>query len=78
MGADELFSCDGASNSASWLNVWLAVLPAAVLWGGGTAAGEIPPYWISFLAAKAGKENEELLELESESTSKMTVGGYTS
>lgn len=52
MGADELFSCEGASKSASWLNVWLAVLPAAVLWGGGTAAGEIPPYWISFMAAK--------------------------
>ena len=72
MGANELFECEGATRSASWLNVWLASLPAAVLWGGGTAAGEIPPYWISYMAAKAGKENEELAELEHESTSKMT------
>jgi hypothetical protein len=41
MGADELFSCEGARGSASWVRVWLAVLPAAVLWGGGTAAGEV-------------------------------------
>lgn len=73
MGAEELFSCEGAGRSASWLNVWLAVLPAAVLWGGGTAVGEIPPYWISFMAAKAGRENEELLELERESTAGMTA-----
>ena len=53
--------------------MWLAVLPACVLWGGGTAAGEIPPYWISFLAAKAGEENDELLELETEDRSAMNA-----
>ena len=30
------------------------VLPAAMLWGAGTAVGEIPPYAFSYHAAKAG------------------------
>jgi len=43
MGASELFACAPAGQSSpdSWLNVWLAVLPASVLWGGGTAAGGV-------------------------------------
>ena len=57
----------------SWLDVWIASLPAAIVWGAGTAAGEIPPYWISYLAAVAGKENEELLELEAEETKAMNA-----
>lgn len=76
MGGDDLFACGSQSDApapATWLNVWLACLPAAVLWGGGTAAGEIPPYYISLLAARAGKENEELLELEEEETETMTT-----
>lgn len=35
------------------------VLPAAMLWGAGTAVGEIPPYAFSYHAAKAGIRNEE-------------------
>ena len=31
-----------------------------MLWGAGTALGEIPPYAFSYQAAKAGRENEEL------------------
>ena len=73
MKGEDLFKCDGATVDATWMNVWLAVLPACVLWGGGTAAGEIPPYWISFLAAKAGEENDELLELETEDRSAMNA-----
>ena len=73
MKGEDLFKCDGATVEATWMNVWLAVLPACVLWGGGTAAGEIPPYWISFLAAKAGEENDELLELETEDRSAMNA-----
>ena len=30
-----------------------------MLWGGGTAIGEIPPYAFSYHAAKAGHRNEE-------------------
>ena len=34
MKGDDLFKCDGATVEATWMNVWLAVLPACVLWGG--------------------------------------------
>lgn len=33
---------------------------SAMLWGAGTALGEVPPYAFSYHAAKAGKQNEEL------------------
>lgn len=31
-----------------------------MLWGAGTALGEVPPYAFSYHAAKAGKQNEDL------------------
>lgn len=37
----------------------LQVMPPALLWGAGTAIGEIPPYAFSYHAAKAGIRNEE-------------------
>ena len=39
---------------------WRQIIPTAMLWGTGTAMGEIPPYAFSYHAAKAGKHNEEL------------------
>lgn len=36
------------------------VSPSAMLWGAGTALGEIPPYAFSYQAAKAGRKNQEL------------------
>lgn len=38
----------------------LQVLPTAVLWGVGTALGEVPPYALSYHAAKAGKRSAEV------------------
>jgi hypothetical protein len=41
--------------------------PAAILWGAGTAAGEIPPYWVARTAARAGRvvaEFEEMREAD--------------
>ena len=38
----------------------MQVLPSAILWGAGTAIGEIPPYAVSFHATKAGQKNEEI------------------
>ena len=38
----------------------MQVSVAAVLWGAGTALGEIPPYAFSYHAAKAGIRNEEI------------------
>ena len=37
----------------------MQVMPPALLWGAGTAIGEIPPYAFSYHAAKAGIRNEE-------------------
>jgi hypothetical protein len=36
--------------------VWLQLLPAGILWGAGTAMGEIPPYFVSYSAAKLGSK----------------------
>ncbi|KAL3138829.1 hypothetical protein ABBQ32_005664 [Trebouxia sp. C0010 RCD-2024] len=36
------------------------VSSSAMLWGAGTALGEVPPYAFSYHAAKAGKQNEDL------------------
>ena len=36
------------------------VLGTAVLWGAGTALGEVPPYALSYHAAKAGKRSAEV------------------
>ena len=41
----------------------MQVLPAAVLWGAGTAVGEIPPYAFSYHATKAGRRSEELASI---------------
>jgi hypothetical protein len=35
----------------------LQVLLSAMLWGCGTAIGEVPPYFLSFKAASAGRRN---------------------
>ena len=39
------------------------MLPAAILWGAGTAIGEIPPYAFSYHATRAGQRNEELASI---------------
>lgn len=36
------------------------VIYTAVLWGMGTALGEVPPYALSYHAAKAGKRSAEV------------------
>ena len=38
----------------------MQVLGTAVLWGAGTALGEVPPYALSYHAAKAGKRSAEV------------------
>lgn len=56
-----------------YLSMLLCVLPAAITWGAGTAAGEIPPYAMSYASAAAGERNaqyaEELQETEEGATS---------
>jgi hypothetical protein len=48
-----------AAVAVSFLAILLKVLPTAILWGAGTAIGEIPPYLLSYQAAKAGEKNSE-------------------
>ena len=50
---------DGVPWAPSETGMCAQVLPAALLWGTGTAIGEIPPYAFSYHAAKAGIRNEE-------------------
>jgi hypothetical protein len=49
----------GGNGDVPFLAVLLKVLPTAVLWGAGTAVGEVPPYLLSYKAAKAGERNSE-------------------
>ncbi|CAN0005213.1 unnamed protein product [Pylaiella littoralis] len=57
----------GQPSSVSFLGTFMKVYPACLLWGIGTAIGEIPPYALSRAAAEAGEEadaDEELWDLE--------------
>jgi len=45
-----------------WAIVAKALLPT-LLWGAGTAMGEVPPYALSYALAKAGKANREFDEI---------------
>lgn len=44
----------------SFYDIFTKVLGSAILWGIGTALGEIPPYAISYHAAKVGIRNSEV------------------
>jgi len=50
------------ANMAYWDLYW-AVLYPVIVWGVGTALGELPPYLVSYSAAKAGAKDEEYEEL---------------
>lgn len=51
---NDAFTCgDAPYVHVTFSSVLLKVLPAAILWGTGTALGEIPPYAVAFHAAAA-------------------------
>ncbi|ESL12189.1 hypothetical protein TRSC58_00048 [Trypanosoma rangeli SC58] len=63
---DRTFMCVTPHSGASvpsTLSRLLKVVPACVLWGAGTAIGEIPPYALSYAAARQGKRHAELDEV---------------
>eukprot|EP00887_Chlorella_sp_A99_P001874 scaffold19.g1874.t1 len=70
----------GAAASAA-VGFWLLfrkVMGSAMLWGAGTALGEVPPYAISYHAAKAGIKNaevEEMLGVEAANGGGRSAGG---
>jgi vacuole membrane protein 1 len=72
---NQLFSCSSASNSdlSYWSMVVKSLYPA-VIWGLGTALGELPPYATSYAARKAGLEDESYKEFLNEKSSFQFVG----
>lgn len=44
----------------TYLQLVMKVMVAALIWGVGTAIGEIPPYHFAYLAASKGEVDEEL------------------
>ncbi|KPA85474.1 hypothetical protein ABB37_01766 [Leptomonas pyrrhocoris] len=66
---DRLFVClapqsqpEAAALQVSLLQYLLKVVPACVLWGAGTAIGEVPPYALSYAAALQGRHRDDLQE----------------
>merc|ERR1719454_2677501 len=62
-------STDGST--VTLLNLWLLVTTQFMLWGFGTAIGELPPYLISKAARLAGSKDTEF-EAEIEEARKST------
>lgn len=59
------FHCgDAPPRDVTFGDIFSTVVLTAMLWGAGTAVGEVPPYWLSFSAAKAGARNEALEEVQ--------------
>lgn len=53
----------GGGGYGFW-SVLMKVLPVSMLWGAGTAMGEIPPYFMSWAAAQTGQGSEALDEIQ--------------
>jgi hypothetical protein len=47
----------------------------SMLWGIGSAIGEIPPYYMTYSAASSGLENESVREVQRAESSKIEVRG---
>jgi outer membrane biosynthesis protein TonB len=61
------FACPaggGGGGEVAYLDVLLKVLPVFALWGMGTAIGEVPPYFVSYMARKAGTSNADMAEID--------------
>ena len=59
------FKCHAGSvdsDDVVFLTIYWYCLPAAFLWGAGTAMGEIPPYWTAYAAKISGEVDEDAAE----------------
>ena len=54
----------GNAGRATFLMLLFKTLPECLIWGAGTACGEIPPYWLSYAASVAGEVDEDFQEIE--------------
>ncbi|EDR28163.1 transmembrane protein, putative [Entamoeba dispar SAW760] len=57
---------DETQTNPSFVQIFLRVFLPCFIWGVGTAFGEIPPYFLAYTSAMAGKENREILHLKEE------------
>ncbi|GAB1222467.1 hypothetical protein ENUP19_0112G0011 [Entamoeba nuttalli] len=57
---------DETQANPSFVQIFIRVFLPCFIWGVGTAFGEIPPYFLAYTSAMAGKENRELLHLKEE------------
>lgn len=55
-------SIGGAADVGFWA-VYSKVIFTAMLWGAGTAVGEVPPYFVSFAASQSGQANETISDI---------------
>jgi hypothetical protein len=64
MGAADLFTCppgacDAGAGSVSYLQLLGKALPPCLVWGCGTALGEVPPYFLGRAAFRAAAQSTE-------------------
>ena len=63
--SSEPFHCgDTAPGSVTFMDLFHKVALTAMLWGAGTAVGEVPPYFLSYQASKAGTRNVYMEEVQ--------------
>lgn len=60
---DDKLSSGGNEVPTFWAFYGEVIVPV-IIWGCGTALGELPPYLVSYSAAKAGEKDEEFEELQ--------------
>jgi hypothetical protein len=61
------------SMAVSFWTILFNIQLESILWGLGTAIGELPPYFMAKAAAEAGKTNEEIEELRELAEKKNTT-----
>jgi len=54
----------GNAGKVTFLMLLFKTIPECLIWGAGTAAGEIPPYWLSYAASVAGTKDDDFAEIE--------------
>lgn len=60
----QVFACTPTENGVvTYAQVFMKTLPIFILWGSGTAMGEIPPYALSLAAKLAGEKNADMDEI---------------
>ena len=62
----------GWAGTLSFLNILILLWPSVILWGSGTAIGELPPYFITRAAKRAGTRATDY-EAELEEAAQSTV-----